>query len=152
MSLVRAGQKATAFSRKNSREHPRKCYPAMIFLRNSKEPLPQSPEISKNFPQKLPEFPSKIPSAQNSSGMRRLFPRILLGPRPFSRPAQFSIFAAVTLLFLFSQTSFAPSPEVHGALKTIMGLSRAQMGILIKTTSGSRWPLRFQTAARQFQN
>jgi len=82
----------------------------------------------------------------------RLFPRILLGPRPFSRPAQFSIFAAVTLLFLFSQTPFGPSPEVHGALKTIMGLSRAQMGILIKTTSGPRWPLRFQTAARQFHN
>ena len=77
----------------------------------------------------------------------RLFPRILLGPRPFSRPAQFSIFAAVILLFLFSQTSFGPSSEVHGALKTIMGLSRAQMDILIKTTSDvwvqvAAWPLR----------
>jgi hypothetical protein len=38
-------------------------------------------------------------------------------------------------LFLFSQTAFGPSSEVHGALKTIMGLSRAQMDILIKTIS-----------------
>ena len=51
-----------------------------------------------------------------------------------------------------ARLSGGPSSEAHGALKTIMGLSRAQMDILIKTTSGSRWPLRFQTAARQFQN
>jgi hypothetical protein len=78
-------------------------------------PPPQSPEITKNFPQKPQEFPSKTPNAQNSPGMRRLFPRLfprvllLTGPRPFSRPAQFSIFATMIL----SQYFF--SLQLHSA-------------------------------------
>ena len=90
-----------------------------------------SPEITKKFPQKPPESPSKTPSAQDSPGMRRLFPRLfsrillLIGPRPFSRPVQFSIFATVTLLFLFSPTPFGPSSGVYGTLNTIMELQMA---------------------------
>ena len=64
----------------------------------------------------------------------------------------FSIFAAVILLFLFSKTSFGPSSEVHGTLKTTMGLSRAQMEILIKPLLGPGGRFASKTAARQFQN
>jgi hypothetical protein len=67
-----------------------------------------------------------------------------MAPSFLSPCSVFYFFATEILLFLFSPTSFGPSSEVHGTFKTIVGLSRAQTEILIKTSSGSRWPFRFQ--------
>jgi hypothetical protein len=119
----------------------------MIFLGNSPEPPPVP--VPRNFQ----EFSSEAPRIslkntqrpgflRNAAAVPAAVPPNSFRAPPFLSPCSVFYFRCSNPAIFFSQTSFGPSLEVHGAFKTIMGLSRAQMGILIKTTSGSRWPLR----------